>query len=46
MMIDSAPQQQSTGPALAVDVWRGGKDGRMCFEVTRRDNQAVLDVAS
>jgi fumarate reductase iron-sulfur subunit len=45
--IDSAPQQHPSGPALAVDVWRGGKDGRrQRFDVPRRNNQTVLDVVT
>jgi hypothetical protein len=41
----SVTQRPDDGAKLAVAVWRGGKDGRMRFEVLPRDNQAVLDVA-
>jgi fumarate reductase iron-sulfur subunit len=35
------------GAILAVDVWRGGKDGRFQrFEVPQRESQTVLDVVT
>src|ERR1700759_1267186 len=36
-----------TGEALAVDVWRGGKDGAFqSFKVPRRAHQTILDVVT
>src|SRR3546814_20805970 len=41
------PQQDPTSGVLQVSVWRGGADGGFqVFEVPRRDNQTVLDVAT
>ena len=37
----------ANGALLDVDVWRGGKDGRVQrFQVPQRDNQTVLDVVT
>ncbi|CAP40731.1 succinate dehydrogenase/fumarate reductase iron-sulfur subunit [Bordetella petrii] len=41
------PRQDPTSGVLQVSVWRGGADGGFqVFEVPRRDNQTVLDVAT
>ncbi|MCD0505766.1 2Fe-2S iron-sulfur cluster-binding protein, partial [Bordetella petrii] len=41
------PQQETFSGVLHVSVWRGGEQGGFQpFQVPRRDNQTVLDVAT
>jgi fumarate reductase iron-sulfur subunit len=43
----AGPQPKGNGAMLAVDVWRGGSEGRFQrFEVPQRESQTVLDVVT